>query len=189
MVSAHCFLQGLRSWNAFLICYHYLKGKSMQAFPLHAPLPTLCFSHIPSLTPFWNSAHSPSAPYPACFLPSLKAFLYRDYPKEMLPVLCWKAKIWTRLLVVEQGGTVGLIWWQEPQTQQLKQGTWTHRHRQPQQWPGQIKGACNGSMTPLMADWPCSTTGQSEAQTTWTGLDSLPRLSPGRVTRLAMDSQ
>lgn len=78
------------------------KGDQCKPFHFTPHSQSCAFSHKTALTPSWISAHSPSISYPAYFLPSFRAFLYGDYPKEMLPVLCWRAEIWTQPIVVEQ---------------------------------------------------------------------------------------
>lgn len=172
------------------------KGDQCKPFHFMPHSQSCAFSHKTALTPSWISAHSPSISYPAYFLPSFRAFLNGDYPKEMLPVLCWRAEIWTQPIVVEQVRHC----WPCLLTRTTDPGTET-RYKHPPPGPGQLKGQVWDyllSLAPLVADWPCSVSRQPEAETIWTALVGFPddwlslpltTVSPGKVRRLTVDSQ
>ena len=106
---AHCLSKGLKSWNSFLISCPCLTREIGASLFIACHAPILCF--LMSLIPSENSSHSLSTTHVVCFLPSFRAFLYGDYPKEMLPVLCRRAEIWTQLVAEEQKRTTDLGNW------------------------------------------------------------------------------
>lgn len=66
------------------MCYHCLR-RGIGASPSCSW--SCAFSDTVWLAASWNSAHSPSTLYPACFLPSFKAFLQRLFQRNATSAL------------------------------------------------------------------------------------------------------
>lgn len=135
----------------------------MQALSLCAPCLILDF-------PKYNISHfllklclPPFNPSSTCVLPSFKAFLYREYSKEVLPMLCWGAEMRTQLVAIKQGRHC----WPCVLMRTRDPGTETRSMHHPSMGFGLLrrtdKRLLSVSVAPLVADWSCSLTGQPQA--------------------------